>query len=228
MALEAFLSHVPPDAGIALVIVQHLDPHRNGMLVDLLQRHTAMPVAQIHDQMPIELDHVYVIPPGRDLSVLNGVLHLLEPVASGGPHLPIDFFFKSLAQDCKQNGVGVILSGMGSDGTQGLRAIKQAAGACFVQTPASAQFDGMPRSASMPVSPTCWRRRRSCRCASWPTCGARSCGPSPTRLIRSVRSRPGFWRRPSSCCRRSPATTFRSTRKARCCGASSGAWACIN
>ena len=147
MALEAFLSHVPPDAGIALVIVQHLDPHRNGMLVDLLQRHTAMPVAQIHDQMPIELDHVYVIPPGRDLSVLNGVLHLLEPVASGGPHLPIDFFFKSLAQDCKQNGVGVILSGMGSDGTQGLRAIKQAAGACFVQTPASAQFDGMPRSA---------------------------------------------------------------------------------
>ena len=147
VALEAFLSHVPPDAGIALVIVQHLDPHRNGMLVDLLQRHTAMPVAQIHDQMPIELDHVYVIPPGRDLSVLNGVLHLLEPVASGGPHLPIDFFFKSLAQDCKQNGVGVILSGMGSDGTQGLRAIKQAAGACFVQTPASAQFDGMPRSA---------------------------------------------------------------------------------
>lgn len=147
MALEAFLSHVPPYAGIALVIVQHLDPHRNGMLVDLLQRRTAMPVAQVHDQMPIEPDHVYVIPPGRDLSVFNGVLHLLDPVVSDSPRLPIDFFFKSLAQDCKQNSVGVILSGMGSDGTLGLRAIKQAGGACFVQTPASAQFDGMPRSA---------------------------------------------------------------------------------
>jgi two-component system, chemotaxis family, CheB/CheR fusion protein len=147
VALQQFLSHISPSAGMAYVIVQHLDPDRDGMLVELLQRHTAMPVAQALDQAPIESDHVYVIPPGRDLSILDGVLHLLDPLEPRGLRLPIDFFFRSLALDRKQDSIGVILSGMGSDGTLGLRAIKQGGGACFVQTPASAQFDGMPRSA---------------------------------------------------------------------------------
>ena len=147
VALKQFLSHVPPRSGMAFVIVQHLDPHRDGMLVELLQRHTAMPVAEIQDQMPVEPDHVYVIPPGRDLSLLKGALHLLEPTQPRGLRLAIDFFFKSLADEQQQNSIGVVLSGMGSDGTQGLRAIRQAAGACFVQAPVSAQFDSMPRNA---------------------------------------------------------------------------------
>jgi len=147
VALEQFFSQVPPDGGLAYVIVQHLDPKREGMLVELLQRHTPLPVAEVQDHVPVEPNHVYVIAPGRDLSLLNGVLYLLAQPEPRGLCLPIDFFFKSLADDQQQNSIGVILSGMGSDGTQGLRAIRQAAGACFVQTPASAQFDSMPRSA---------------------------------------------------------------------------------
>jgi len=147
VALEQFFSHVPVKSGMAYVVVQHLDPHRDGMLVELLQRHTPMPVVEVKDQVQMEADHVYVIAPGRDLSVLHGALHLLEPAEPHGLRLPINFFFKSLADDRQQGRIGVILSGMGSDGTQGLRAVRLAAGACFVQTPATAQFDSMPRSA---------------------------------------------------------------------------------
>jgi two-component system CheB/CheR fusion protein len=146
-ALEQFLSHVPKACGIGFVVVQHLDPTHKGIMVELLQRNTAMPVVQIKDRMRIEPDHVYVIPPNKDLSVLHGILHLLEPAAPRGLRLPIDFFFRSLADDRHENSIGVILSGMGSDGTLGLRAIKEKAGAAFVQTPASAKFDSMPRTA---------------------------------------------------------------------------------
>ena len=146
-ALEQFLGNVPKDSGLGFVVVQHLDPIRKGILVELLQRKTAMPVVQITDQMRIEPNRVYVIPPNKDLSLLHGVLHLLEPAAPRGLRLPIDFFFRSLAADRQEQSVGVILSGMGSDGTLGLRAIKEKAGAGFVQTPASAKFDSMPRAA---------------------------------------------------------------------------------
>jgi len=146
-ALEQFLSHLPKACGIGFVVVQHLDPTQKGMLVELLQRNTTMPVLQIEDRMKIEPDRVYVIPPNKDLSVLHGVLHLLEPSAQRGLRLPIDFFFRSLADDQHEKSIGVILSGMGSDGTLGLRAIKEKAGAVFVQTPASAKFDSMPRMA---------------------------------------------------------------------------------
>ncbi len=146
-ALELFLGHVPPASGLAFVVVQHLDPTRKGLLVELLQRRTAMPVVQIKDRMKVEPRHVYVIPSNRDLSILHGVLHLLEPAAPHGLRLPIDFFFRSLADDQQERSIGVILSGMGSDGTLGLRAIKEKAGAVFVQTPESAKFDSMPRSA---------------------------------------------------------------------------------
>lgn len=147
LALEQFLAHVPSNSGMAYVIVQHLDPHREGMLVELLQRHAAIPVTEAQDQMPVEPNHAYVIPPGRDLSIVQGMLNLLEPPEPRGLRQPIDHFLKSLADERQQNSIGVILSGMGSDGTLGLRAIRQAAGACFVQAPASAQFDSMPRSA---------------------------------------------------------------------------------
>jgi two-component system CheB/CheR fusion protein len=146
-ALEQFLRHVPPASGLAYVVVQHLDPNHKGIMVELLQRATAMPVVQITDRLGVEPNHVYVIPPNRDLSILHGVLHLLEPEAPRGLRLPIDFFLRALAADQQERAIGVILSGMGSDGTLGLRAIKENAGAVFVQDPASAKFDGMPRSA---------------------------------------------------------------------------------
>ena len=146
-ALELFLKHVPAGSGMAFVIVQHLDPTHKGIMVELLQRVTPMPVVQARDRLKVAPDRVYVIPPNKDMSILHGVLHLLEPAAPRGLRLPIDFFFRSLADDCQARSIGVILSGMGSDGTLGLRAIKEKAGVVFVQAPASAKFDGMPRSA---------------------------------------------------------------------------------
>jgi two-component system CheB/CheR fusion protein len=146
-ALEQFFGQVPKECGIGFVVVQHLDPTHKGILVELLQRSTGMPVIQIKDGMSVEADHVYVIPPNRDLSILQGVLHLLEPAAPRGQRLPIDFFFRSLAADQRERAVGVILSGMGSDGTLGLRALKENAGGTFAQTPTSAKFDSMPRMA---------------------------------------------------------------------------------
>lgn len=145
--MEQFLGHVPKESGLGFVVVQHLDPTHKGILVELLQRNTTMPVLQIKDRMKIEPNHVYVIPPNKDLSILHGVLHLLEPAAPRGLRLPIDFFFRSLADDQHERSLGVILSGMGSDGTLGLRAIKEKAGGVFVQIPASAKFDSMPRMA---------------------------------------------------------------------------------
>ena len=146
-ALELFLGNVPEGSGMAFVIVQHLDPTHKGMLAELLQRATAMQVIQVKDRTRVQPDCVYVIPPNKDMSILHGVLHLLDPVAPRGLRLPIDFFFRSLADDQQEHSIGVILSGMGSDGTLGLRAIKEKAGVVFVQDPASAKFDGMPRSA---------------------------------------------------------------------------------
>jgi two-component system, chemotaxis family, CheB/CheR fusion protein len=146
-ALELFLRHVPDNSGMAFVIVQHLDPTHKGIMVELLQRTTAMPVVQVKDRLRVAANRVYVIAPNKDMSILHGVLHLLDPAAPRGLRLPIDFFFRSLADDCGSRSIGVILSGMGSDGTLGLRAIKEKAGAVFVQAPASAKFDGMPRSA---------------------------------------------------------------------------------
>jgi two-component system CheB/CheR fusion protein len=146
-ALELFLQNVPAGSGMAFVIVQHLDPTRKGIIHELLQRKTAMKVAQIKDRTRVKPDCVYMIPPNKDLSILHGVLYLLEPMAPRGMRLPIDLFFRSLADDQQDRSIGVILSGMGSDGTLGLRAIKEKAGVVFVQKPASAKFDSMPRSA---------------------------------------------------------------------------------
>ena len=146
-ALEHFLSHVPKNSGMAFVIVQHLDPTRKGIMPELLQRATSMRVIQVKDRTPVQPDQVYVIPPNKDMSILHGVLHLLEPTSARGLRLPIDSFLRSLAQDQQEHSIGVILSGMGSDGTLGLRAIKEKAGVVLVQDPATAKFDGMPRSA---------------------------------------------------------------------------------
>lgn len=146
-ALEHFLIHVPKNSGMAFVIVQHLDPTRRGIMSELLQRNTGMKVIQVKDRTTVQPNCVYVIPPNKDMSILHGVLHLLEPASPRGLRLPIDFFFRSLAQDRQEHSIGVILSGMGSDGTLGLRAIKEKGGMVLVQDPATAKFDGMPRSA---------------------------------------------------------------------------------
>jgi two-component system CheB/CheR fusion protein len=146
-ALEQFLRHVPEKSGMAFVIVQHLDPTHKGVMPELLQRTTRMEVFQVKDRMRVKPDCVYVIPPNKEMSILHGVLHLFVPMTPRGLRLPIDLFLRSLAEDRQEWSVGVILSGMGSDGTMGLRAIKEKAGLALVQEPASAKFDSMPRSA---------------------------------------------------------------------------------
>jgi PAS domain S-box-containing protein len=146
-ALEHFLRNVPEGSGIAFVVVQHLDPSHKGLMTELLQRATPMKVFQVKDRMRVKPDCVYVIPPNRDMSILHGVLHLFEPTAHHGLRLPIDFFLRSLAEDRKEQSIGVILTGMGCDGTLGLRAIKEKAGLAVAQDPDSAKFDSMPRSA---------------------------------------------------------------------------------
>jgi two-component system CheB/CheR fusion protein len=146
-ALEQFISNVPPASGLAYVVVQHLDPTHKAMLTELLQRATAMPVREATESMRVEPDVVYVIPPSTELTVGGGRLHLAEPAQPRGRRLPIDVLFCSLARDQGERAIGVVLSGMGSDGTIGLQTIKGQGGLTLAQEPAAAQFDAMPKSA---------------------------------------------------------------------------------
>ena len=146
-ALEKFFREVALDCGAAFVVVQHLDPHHHSLLTDILQRSTALPVVEAQDQMTVAPNHVYVIPPNRDLAIFHGALQMSVPEQPHGHRLPIDYFLRSLAEDQGEQAIGVILSGTGTDGTLGLRAIIGAGGTSFVQEPASAKFDGMPSSA---------------------------------------------------------------------------------
>ena len=146
-ALEQLLAHVPADCGMAFIIVQHLDPTHKGIMPELLQRVTGMTVFQVKDRTEVHPNRVYVIPPNKDMSILHGILHLFTPSEPHGLRLPIDFFLRSLAQDRMERSIGIILSGMGSDGTLGLRAIKEKAGLALAQEPSTAKFDGMPSSA---------------------------------------------------------------------------------
>jgi two-component system CheB/CheR fusion protein len=124
-ALEQFLGNVPENSGMAYVVIQHMDPTQKGMLPELLQRTTKMKVIQVKDRTTVKPDFVYVIPPNKSMSILKGVLHLFEPIEARGLRLPIDFFFRSLADDRHERSIGIVLSGMGSDGSIGLRAIKE-------------------------------------------------------------------------------------------------------
>lgn len=151
-ALEQFFSGTPKDSGMAFVVIQHLDPTHVGIMPELLQRITDMKVNQVQDHMEVKPNQIYVIPPNKSMSVLNGYLHLFEPAETRGLRLPIDIFFRSLADDKQENSIGVILSGMGSDGTLGLKAIKEKNGIVLVQDPLSAKFNGMPNSAIAAVT----------------------------------------------------------------------------
>jgi two-component system CheB/CheR fusion protein len=138
---------MPGDTGLAFVLVSHLDPTHKGIMPELLQRVTTMKVQQVKDGMKVQPNHVYVIPPNKDMSILHGTLQLLVPSMPRGQRLPIDFFFRHLALDQKERSIGIIFSGMGSDGTLGLKAIKENLGMVMVQDANSAKYDGMPRSA---------------------------------------------------------------------------------
>ncbi|MFT5453460.1 MAG: two-component system CheB/CheR fusion protein, partial [Enterobacterales bacterium] len=146
-ALELFFGNTPIDCGMAFVVIQQLDPTHVGIMPELLQRITQMKVYQATDSLQIKTNCVYVIPPNRSMSILNGHLHLFKPTESRGLRLPIDIFFRSLADDRQGKSIGVILSGMGSDGSLGVGAIKEKEGVVLVQSPDTAKFDGMPRSA---------------------------------------------------------------------------------
>lgn len=132
---------------MAFVLVQHLAADHKSILADLIGRYTRLEVHEVEDGMAVRPNSVYIIPPGRDMALLHGSLQLLKPSAVRGQRLPIDFFFRSLAQDQRERAIGIILSGTGADGTLGVRAIKGENGLVLAQNPESAEFDGMPRSA---------------------------------------------------------------------------------
>ena len=148
-AFEAFFSGMPAatEPGMAFVLVQHLAPNHKSILSDLIRRYTRMQVFEVEDGMRVQPNCAYIIPPNCDMAFLNGALQLLEPAAPRGQRLPIDFFFRSLAADQHERAIGIVLSGTGSDGTQGVRAIKGEGGMAMAQNAASTEFDGMPRSA---------------------------------------------------------------------------------
>jgi two-component system CheB/CheR fusion protein len=147
VALESFFRNVPADSGLAYVVVTHLDPNQKDMMAEIIQRFTGMQVLQITDGIKVEPNKVYIIPPNNDLTILQGTLLLLEPVKKKGLRMPIDIFFQSLAKDQRENAICIILSGMGSDGTIGLKMIMENFGMVMVQDPVTAEFDAMPQSA---------------------------------------------------------------------------------
>jgi two-component system CheB/CheR fusion protein len=146
-AVEQFFTNRPDDSGMAFVLIQHLDPTHKSILVDLVNRYTPMRVMEVQDGMKVERNCAYIIPPNRDMAILHGTLQLLEPSAPRGLRLPIDYFFRSLADDQQERAICIVLSGTGTDGTQGLKAVKEVGGLAMVQEPESASYDGMPRSA---------------------------------------------------------------------------------
>lgn len=146
-AMEEFFRHMPPASGMAFVVVSHQHAGHVSLLPSLLSKCTAMPVVEAKDGMVVEPNGVYLAPGGINLAILHGILHLMEPPSQDRVPLPIDYFFRSLAEDQKQRAVGIVLSGTGSDGTVGLRAIKAESGMTLAQDPPSAKYQNMPRSA---------------------------------------------------------------------------------
>ena len=143
-AIEQFLASIPLGCKLAFVIIQHLDPTHKDILPELIQRHTPLKVVRIKEGVRVRPDHVYVIPADKDLSIKDGALHLHVPREPHGFRLPIDFFFSSLAEDQRQDSVGVVLSGMGTDGAMGVKAIKGQGGVVLVQDPDTAKYPSMP------------------------------------------------------------------------------------
>jgi len=146
-AIEHFVSNTPEDTDLAFIIVQHLSPDYKSLMVELLSKFTKIPVCRAKNHMKVEKNCIYLIPPKKNLTIFHGELLLSDQDRSIGINLPIDIFFQSLAEDQQNRAVGIILSGTGSDGTRGVRTIKEQGGMVMVQDEQSAKFDGMPRSA---------------------------------------------------------------------------------
>lgn len=146
-AIEAFFSAMPEDSGLAFIVIQHLSPDHKSLMVQLLSKKTRIPVRQCQDGLEVLPNHIYMIPPKKNLAIFHGRLVLTDKDARRGGNLPIDIFLKSLAEDKGKRAIAVILSGTGSDGTRGVRAVKEHDGMVMVQEEASAKFDGMPKAA---------------------------------------------------------------------------------
>jgi two-component system CheB/CheR fusion protein len=146
-ALDSFFGNMPANSGMAFIVVTHLDPNHVSIMPELIQKSTKMKIFQAEDGMVVEPNHVYVAPANWDIALLHGIIRLIEPPEAHGFRLPIDYFFKSLAVDSGERAICIILSGMASDGTAGLKAVKNVLGMVMVQDPISAKFDGMPGSA---------------------------------------------------------------------------------
>lgn len=146
-ALEQFFRNMSADTGLTFVVVQHLAPDYKSLMVELLSRHTPMKVFRAEEGISLQANCIYLIPPKKNMTIKQGHLHLTDQNHNRGLNLPIDIFLRSLAQDQKNNAIGIILSGTGSDGSLGLRAIKEVGGMVMVQDERSAKFDGMPKSA---------------------------------------------------------------------------------
>ncbi|GAB2776848.1 chemotaxis protein CheB [Salinimicrobium soli] len=146
-ALKAFFAKIPQNTSCAYVVIQHLSPDYKSMMGELLKRITDLPIVEVSDRLEVRAGHIYLIPPVNNLIYKDGLLHLSAKPKDQTLNLPIDMFFESLAREKKDKAIGVILSGTGSDGTRGARAIKENDGMIMVQEPAEAQFDGMPKSA---------------------------------------------------------------------------------
>jgi two-component system CheB/CheR fusion protein len=146
-ALEKFFQNMPPNPRMAFIVVSHLAPTHVSMMPTLLQKHSSLKVVEVEDGMKIAPNHVYVIPPDRDMGIIKGTLHLMKTEVATGPRAPVNYFFRHLAEDGREKAVGIILSGMGSDGTLGIKAIKGELGMVMVQDPVSAKYNGMPNSA---------------------------------------------------------------------------------
>jgi|CXWL01.1.fsa_nt_gi two-component system CheB/CheR fusion protein len=146
-SLQQFFTHMPTDSGAAFVVIQHLDPTQESILPELLGKFTSMKTMQAENLMKVQPDCIYVAPSNKNVAISNGVLSLFDFVSLGKPNFSIDFFFHSLAKECGESAIGVILSGMGTDGTLGLQVIKKEKGLGFAQDPLSSEFDGMPHNA---------------------------------------------------------------------------------
>lgn len=146
-AFRSFFSSMPSDSGMAFIIVSHMSSDHKSLLCDLLKNFTPIPLFEAQDGMKVEPDRIYVIPPGKDMAIMHRTLQLFEPVTSHGIKHPIDFFFRSLSKDVREKAIGIVLSGTGMEGTQGIRDIKGEGGLVIVQSPESAKFEFMPASA---------------------------------------------------------------------------------
>ena len=145
-ALNAFFDGLPRESAMAFVVVQHLPPERESLMAEILARHTHLPVLQVTGGLTLQAGHVYVTRPGFTVTLERGVFKLGEPVEKRGHRRPVDDFFRSLADMQQEKAIAVVLSGMGTNGTAGARAIKAAGGLCFAQSPESAEFPAMPTS----------------------------------------------------------------------------------